>query len=95
MEGPGVGRVVIKEIEKVAEQFVRLDEEHDEAKDALESVKLELGALMAQHADALGRDTEGVVRYYCGDVCVTVAPGKSKITVVSKDDVQDPDNAMN
>lgn len=95
MDGPGVGRVVIKEIEKIAKQFIAIDEELKDCKERHESLKMELAAAMGEHAEELGRDAEGAIRYYCDDLCVEIAPGKSKLKVTSNGDLEDPDAGLN
>jgi hypothetical protein len=95
VDGPGVGRVVIKEIEKIAKKFIAANEELKDAKERHESLKLELGEIMRQHEAELGKDAEGAIRYYCDDLCVVIEPGKLKLKVTSNGDTEDPDNDQN
>jgi hypothetical protein len=95
VDGPGVGRVVIKEIEKVAKKFIVVDEELKDAKERHESLKLELAEIMRQHEAELGRDAEGALRYYTDEMCVSIEPGKLKLKVTSNGDVEDPDAENN
>jgi hypothetical protein len=95
MKGPGVAPIQIPALDKLARKFLIAKEEHEAAKDTLEVAKVELQAALEEHADELGRDAEGAVRYYCGDVAITMAPGKTKITVTAQADMEDPDNENN
>ena len=95
MRGPGVAPIQIPALDKAGKKFLIAKEEHDEAKETLEAAKVELQAALEEHADELGRDAEGAVRYYCGDVAITMAPGKTKITVTAQADMEDPENENN
>ena len=95
MRGPGVAPIQIPALDKLARKFLIAAEELKAQKETHEAAKLELQAALEEHADELGRDAEGAVRYYCGDVSITLAPGKVKITVAANSGLEDPDNDLN
>lgn len=95
MKGPGVAPVQIPALDKLARKFLIVAEELKAQKETHEAAKLALQEALEEHADELGRDAEGAVRYYCGDVAITMAPGKTKITVTAQADMEDPDNENN
>lgn len=95
MRGPGVAPLVIKSVEAAAKRFIMADDELKEVKETHEAAKLALEQEMREHADELGRDAEGVIRYYCDDLCISVEPGKAKIKVKANGTVEDPDNENN
>ena len=95
MKGPGVAPIQIPALDKLARKFLIVAEELKAQKETHEAAKLALQEALEEHADELGRDAEGVVRYYCGDVAITMAPGKTKITVTAQADMEDHDNENN
>jgi hypothetical protein len=82
--GPGVGLPVITELDDKALAYVELDDQLKALKEEHESAKLELTVCLDAHADELGKDAEGVIRYYSGEVCISAEPGKRKIKVTTK-----------
>ena len=95
MTGPGVAPIQIPALDKLARKFLIVAEELKAQKETHEAAKLALQEALEEHADELGRDAEGAVRYYCGGVAITMAPGKTKITVTAQADMEDPDNKNN
>ncbi len=95
MKGPGVAPVQIPALDKPARKFLIAAEALKAQKETHEAAKLALQEALEEHADELGRDAEGAVRYYCGDVAITMAPGKTKITVTAQADMEDLDNENN
>lgn len=86
MEGAGVGRVKIAEIDRLARKYNKLKEERCAITPSECAAKQELIEAIDRHADEIGKDAEGVVRYYAGDWRIELTPGKRTLRVSTSDD---------
>lgn len=95
IDGPGVSKSRIGDVDSAAEQYVI---ERDAWCNLSPKVKVAKDALIAQlhaHAKEIGTDSKGVIRYAYDDFVITLSPGKEKLKVksVDADEVTDEDDA--
>lgn len=84
--GPGVARIKFPEIDALARKYQKLKEKRCAITPSEDAAKTELLQAVHAHAKEIGRDGEGVIRYYAGDLVVEVTPGKDKLKVKSDSD---------
>lgn len=90
--GPGVARIKIPEIDSLARKYQKLKEKRCAITPSEVAAKTELLQAVHAHANEIGRDGEGVIRYYAGDLVVEVTPGKDKLKVKSDSDDEGMDD---
>lgn len=81
MEGPGVAPVRIKEVDELAEDYVKERDKRCRQTPKEVAAKTKLIEALHKHADAIGRDTQGVLRYEFDDFVIELKPGKEKLKV--------------
>lgn len=83
-DGPGVGRVVIKELDELADTYKRIrDRRQDLTKKEVES-KERLTAAMHKHEKIIGKDPDGAMRYVYVDE--SSATGRSVVETKPTDE---------
>jgi hypothetical protein len=83
IEGAGVAPVRIPEIDQLAEKYVRERDKRCAMTPKEIAAKQALMDAIHTHADQIGRDAGGVIRYHYDDSVVTLAPGKEKLKVTA------------
>ena len=89
MEGAGVGRVKIAEVDKRARAYNKVKEARMALTTEEVEAKQQLIEAIDRHADEIGKDSEGVVRYYHGDLEIELTPGKRTLRVRAADEGED------
>jgi hypothetical protein len=83
IKGPGVERVVIKEVESAALEYMGLRDERMETLEEEVEAKKRLLEVMHANAERIGKDRDGSMTYRFGDQMIILKPGKEEIKVKS------------
>ena len=85
IEGAGVAPVRIAEIDDLAERYIKERDKRCAMTPKELAAKSNLTDAMHRHAEELGRDSDGVIRYQYDDLVVELRPGKEVLKVKTND----------
>ncbi len=86
IEGPGIAPVRIKSVDELAEAYIKERDRRVRMTPREVTAKNELIDELHKHADKIGRDAEGVLRYEYDDIVIELRPGKETLKVRAADD---------
>ncbi len=81
MEGPGVERISIKEIDDLAEDYIKTRDRWVAASAPVQVANDKLREAIHKHADKIGKDRNGEIVYRYDNVVVLLKPGKESLKV--------------